>query len=172
MLKVRAFFNVKVFLGQRFKLISSSTARLFAQWAKTNWGMMQWMQQYFTYMIIFHEQRFKSDWEAKTLRKMGLLMCRNMCPVLFTENISEPQGQVFLHGQQAGFMSTGQPLVILLHVCEAGATRLFGAQGAAHGSLLMAWRGRWGAGGGGGGGRGGGGGDTQRQHNVNFNLSN
>lgn len=53
-----------------------------------------------------------------------------MCPVLFTENISEPQGQVFLHGQQAGFMSTGQPLVILLHVCEAGAAGLFGAQGA------------------------------------------
>lgn len=37
-------------------------------------------------------------------------------------------------------MSTGQPLVILLHVCEAGAAGLFGAQGAAHGSLLMALR--------------------------------
>lgn len=57
-----------------------------------------------------------------------------------TKNISEPQGQVFLHGQQAGFMATGQPLVILLHVCEAGATGMLGAQGAAHGSLLTACR--------------------------------
>lgn len=56
----------------------------------------------------------------------------------FTENISEPQGEVLLHGQQAGFVPTGQPLVILLHVCEARATGLFGAQGAAHGSLWTA----------------------------------
>lgn len=47
----------------------------------------------------------------------------------------EPQGEVFLHGQQAGFVSTGQPLVVLLHVRQAGAAGLFGAQGAAHGSL-------------------------------------
>lgn len=58
--------------------------------------------------------------------------------VLLTENISEPQGQVLLHGQQAGFMPTGQPVVVLLHVCEARPTGLFGAQGAAHGSLWTA----------------------------------
>lgn len=59
--------------------------------------------------------------------------------VLLTKNISEPQGQVLFHGQQAGFVSTGQPLVVLLHVCEARATGLFGAQGAAHGALRTAW---------------------------------
>lgn len=53
-----------------------------------------------------------------------------------TQNVGEPQGEIFLHGEQAGFVPTGQPLVILLHVCQAGDTRMFGAQGAAHGSLL------------------------------------
>lgn len=57
-----------------------------------------------------------------------------VCTIQLTEDMSEPQGQVFLHGQQAGFMSTGQPLVILLHVPEAGDAGMFGAQGAAHDS--------------------------------------
>lgn len=55
-----------------------------------------------------------------------------------TQNVGEPQGQIFLHGEQAGFVPTGQPLVILLHVRQAGHTRVFGAQGAAHGSLMTA----------------------------------
>lgn len=37
-------------------------------------------------------------------------------------------------------MSTGQPLVVLLHVCQAGPAGLFGAQGGAHGSLSTALR--------------------------------
>lgn len=55
-----------------------------------------------------------------------------------TQNVGEPQGEIFLHGEQAGFVPTGQPLVILLHVGQAGDTRVFGAQGAAHGSLMSA----------------------------------
>lgn len=58
--------------------------------------------------------------------------------VHLTKNISEPQSQVLLHGQQAGFMPAGQPLLVLLHIRQAGATGLFGAQGAAHSSLLIA----------------------------------
>lgn len=58
--------------------------------------------------------------------------------MLLTQNVVEPQSEIFLHGQQAGFMSAGQPLMVLLHVCEAGPYGLFGAQGAAHGSLLKA----------------------------------
>lgn len=76
------------------------------------------------------------DWELN-VKKAGLAACR---PALFTEDIGEPQRQVFLHGQQAGFMSTGQPLVVLLHVCEAGADGVFGAQGAAHGSQFTTCR--------------------------------
>lgn len=55
-----------------------------------------------------------------------------------TQNVREPQGEIFLHGEQAGFVPTGQPLVVLLHVRQAGHTRVFGAQGAAHGSLMTA----------------------------------
>lgn len=53
-----------------------------------------------------------------------------------TQNVREPQGEIVLHGEQAGLVPTGQPLVILLHVRQAGDTRVFGAQGAAHGSLV------------------------------------
>lgn len=55
-----------------------------------------------------------------------------------TQNVCEPQGEIFLHGEQAGFVPTGQPLVVLLHVRQAGDTQVFGAQGAAHGSLMTA----------------------------------
>lgn len=55
-----------------------------------------------------------------------------------TQNVGEPQGEILLHGEQAGLVPTGQPVVILLHVCQAGDTRMLGAQGAAHGSLLTA----------------------------------
>lgn len=80
------------------------------------------------------------DWELN-VKKAGLAAWG---PALFTEDIGEPQRQVFLHGQQAGFMSTGQPLVVLLHVCEAGANGVFGAQGAAHGSQFTTCRWRTG----------------------------
>ncbi|PWA30469.1 hypothetical protein CCH79_00015354, partial [Gambusia affinis] len=52
---------------------------------------------------------------------------------------SNAPGKVFLHGQQAGFMSTGEPLVVLLHVCQPWTAELLWAHRAAHGRLLMAW---------------------------------
>lgn len=91
---------------------------------------------------IFQSQAISSKvfWMKRQQQRAGLPVRSQICPALLTENIGEPQGQVFLHGQQAGFMSTGQPLVVLLHVGEAGAAGIFGAQGAAHGSLLTACR--------------------------------
>lgn len=142
----------------------------------TNWGTI--LHQYETRLLknlCWKNQQIKVNMETSCLltltislmlthdvfivRKAGLLLyCQTVSCIylLLTENVSEPQGQVFLHGQQAGFMSTGQPLVVLLHVCEAGATWLFGAQGATHGSLLTAW------------GRRGGGEHTKTANNVNL----
>lgn len=55
-----------------------------------------------------------------------------------TQNVREPQGEIFLHGEQAGLVPAGQPLVVLLHVRQAGDTWGSGAEGAAHGSLMTA----------------------------------
>lgn len=56
-----------------------------------------------------------------------------------TQNVGEPQGQVLLHGEQAGLVPASQPLVVVLQVRQAGDAQMFGAQGAAHGSLVTAW---------------------------------
>lgn len=40
-------------------------------------------------------------------------------PYSFTHRAVEPEGQIFLHGQQAGVVAGGQPLVVLLGAGEA-----------------------------------------------------
>lgn len=52
---------------------------------------------------------------------------------LLTKHASEPESQVFLHRQQACFMSAGQPQTVLLQVSEAWAKWvLLRTQRAAH----------------------------------------
>lgn len=81
-----------------------------------------------TYVTFTHRGQGEEKQRCRRQQQTGTL----------TQDVGEPQGQIFLHGEQAGFVPAGQPLVILLHVCQAGDAGMSGAQGAAHGSLWTA----------------------------------
>ena len=61
----------------------------------------------------------------------------DVCEALLTQHVGEPQGQVLLHRQQAGFMAADQPLAVLLHICEPRAGQVLGTQRAAHHPLSL-----------------------------------
>lgn len=40
---------------------------------------------------------------------------------VLTQHVREPDGEIFLHGEECGFVSYSEPLVVLENICKARA---------------------------------------------------